>query len=348
MREDLLGYLLGATDVEQRRRIEKTLATDAALRHELERLRQALQPLEELNDDQTPPPGLVNRAIDRIERNEARRLPASRTRMPATVSPTSSLKICSPADCLIMSLIVLAAFTLLFPALVNSRFEARKTGCQDNLRMLGTQLITYSDRRPSHTFPYVPLSGQRAFAGVFAPTLRDSLLIPRDCSWLVCPGSSLADDRTGWYVPTLQQVDQASGQQLVQLRRQASGSYAYSIGYFDQDDYRANRNLGRMNYALVGDSPSTYLPGRVSANHAGLGQNICFEDGHVEFVRDPRFLRSDDPLRNRLGYAEAGLDRDDAVVLSSEMPPVVGKPPMRAPGSGNSLHNNALRSIVVP
>lgn len=348
MREDLLGYLLGAIDAEQRQRIEESLAADPALRDELEQLRQVLRPLEALNNDQAPPPGLVGRSLERIAHHQnSVRAAASSGQVPAPVAGISSIRTVSFADCLVMGLAMLAIFALFFPALVNSRFEARKLGCQENQRRLGVQLITYSDRSPGHTFPFVPLSGNRSFAGIFAPTLRDSLLIPADGSCLVCPGSSFAEQRHDWRVPTLQQVDEATGQTLVQLHREAAGSYAYSIGYFDRDGYRANRNVGRSYFALVSDTPSAYLPGRVSANHAGLGQNICFEDGHIEFVRDPHVMRSDDPLRNRLGYAEAGVDRDDAVVLPSRMRPVVGKPLAPAPSGEDPLHDDSLRPIFV-
>ncbi len=348
MHEDLVGYLLGALDADERQRVEAALAADATLRRELQRLRQLLQPLDALNDDQIPPSGLVNRTLDRIEQNTAcTRSDPSTARVPAPVAATSFIRTFSVADSLVMGLVMLAAFILLFPALVNSRFEARKISCQDNLRQLGIQLITYSDRRADHTFPFVPLTGNRAFAGVFAPTLRDNLLIPADSSLLVCPGSDLATRGADWSVPSLQQIDQAAGHELILLCRRAAGSYAYSIGYFDQDGYRANRNLGRSYFALVGDTPSAYLPGRVSANHAGLGQNICFEDGHIEFVRDPHVMRSDDPLRNRLGYAEAGVDRDDAVVLPSGMRPVVGKPLAPAPGFGDPRRKETLRPVIV-
>lgn len=325
MREDLVGYLLGAVDANERQRIERALAASVELRQELERIRHALLPLEALEHTQTPPPRLVEHTLARID--ESCVTPASSAPLASPHRFSSAwAHALAPADCLVMGLAVLAVLTLLFPALVNSRFEARKLSCQDNLQVLGVQLTTFSNRRAGRVFPEVPTAGNRAFAGVYAPTLRDHLLLDRNTRRLVCAGAPLAVDRDTWYVPSLAEIDAAQGVRLKRLRQRAGGSYAYSIGYFDNGGYQAHRNLDRSFFALVADAPSSHLPGRLSANHAGIGQNICFEDGHVEFVRDPHVMRSDDPLRNRLGYAEAGVDRDDAVLLSSGMRPIVGNP----------------------
>jgi hypothetical protein len=321
MHEDLLGYLLGALDADEQDRVERALAASAELRRELERLRCSLTPLESLNDEQPAPLGLVDRVCDAVAQHDNQPPPIARPASQDLV--VAANRSWSLADVAVMALLALATFTLFVPALASSRYLARKLACQDNLRALGVQLITFSDRQAEHRFPFVPLSGNRSFAGVFAPKLLESELIQRDCSQLICPGSELAEHRDGWFVPSLQEVDRADGVRLDRLRRQAGGSYAYSIGYFDEDGYRANRNAGRAFFALIADAPSAYLRGRVSANHGGRGQNICFEDGHVGFVVDPHVMCRDDPLRNRIGYAEAGVHRDDAVLLTSEKRPVV-------------------------
>jgi hypothetical protein len=165
---------------------------------------------------------------------------------------------------------------------------------------------------------------------VFAPTLLDNQLISRYCSFLICPGSKLANDCGDWYVPTLREVDSARGVWLLELQDRAGGSYAYGVGYMDDDQFRASRNQGRAHFAILADAPSFYLPRRLSANHGGRGQNICYEDGHITFLTDLRAVRGDDPLRNHLGFAEAGTDPNDAVVLPSKLQPTVDS---RVPGS---------------
>ena len=48
MREDLLGYLLGALNAAEQQRIESRLAADPQLRRELHRLQRCLEPLDAL------------------------------------------------------------------------------------------------------------------------------------------------------------------------------------------------------------------------------------------------------------------------------------------------------------
>ena len=324
MREDLLGYLLGALDPDERCRIESELARSPQLRGELRKLRQHLEPLETLNQEVEPPEHLVEGVEALIARHEeASCRPVPRSLITAGAGSVERIGRYAASDGIVLALVGLVAFTLFLPALANSRYLAGKIACQDNLRGLGFQLLEFSGRQPDRSFPFVPVSGNRSFAGVFAPTLLDSHLIPRRCSWLVCPGAVRDDQNAGWSVPTLQEIDRARGYWLVKLQSRAGGSYAYSIGYVENGRYRAVRNRGRASFALLADMPSLYLQGRLSANHGGRGQNIFYEDGHILFVIDPANGCGDDPLRNRFGFAEYGADRDDAVLLGSIMRPVV-------------------------
>ena len=150
-------------------------------------------------------------------------------------------------------------------------------------------------------------------------------MIGPDGSRVICPGSELAAELaasdTRWSVPTLKEIDRAEHSALARLQDRAGGSYAYNVGYVEDRRMQAVRNLSRPNYALLSDAPSLYLPDRRSANHGGRGQNVYYEDGHYAFVTDVRFV-ADDPWRNHDGFAEAGTDRFDAVVLPSGMRPV--------------------------
>jgi hypothetical protein len=89
--------------------------------------------------------------------------------------------------------------------------------------------------------------------------------------------------------------------------------------------YKTPRNRLRFNFALVADAPSLHLPGRQSGNHAGRGQNVLFEDLHIEFLQSPqREAFGDDFFRNRHGYVEAGVDEGDSVVVPSFVSPLLG------------------------
>ena len=127
-----------------------------------------------------------------------------------------------------------------------------------------------------------------------------------------------------WSVPTLEQIDNATGADLVRLQQRAGGSYAYAIGYVDdRGRYRPIRNRSRPFFPILADAPSPYLEGRQSANHGGRGQNMFFEDGHIAFVTELTQFVGDDPVRNRLGARQFGLDSEDAVLLPSPMPPIL-------------------------
>jgi hypothetical protein len=326
MREDLLGYLLGALDADEQCRIEGELANNPRLRLALERLRQCLEPLESVHEaaDVEPPAGLAQRVCDAIDAYAAECRPTPRSLLRARSAAAVRLRRYSASDGIVLSLVVLAAFTLILPALANSRYQARKAACQDNLRVLGEGLLGYSVREPGQRFPLVPISGSRSFAGVFAPVLFEYEMIGPEGSQVICPGPELAVDDTRWSVPTLREIDQAEKSVLQYLQDRAGGSYAYCVGYVENGRLQAVKNLNRSNFALLSDAPSYYLPDRRSANHGGRGQNVYYEDGHYAFVTDLRFAPgSDDPWRNRDGFAEAGKDRFDSVVLPSGMRPIV-------------------------
>ena len=158
------------------RRIEEELARDPQLRAELERLRRCVKPLESVPEaaDVEPPAGLAGRVCDAVEAQVAQNHPTPRSLSSARSAAGIRFQSYSVSDSLVLSLVVLAAFTLILPALANSRYQARKVACQDNLRVLGEGLLTYSMHDPGHRFPLVPISGSRSFAGVSA---SDSLRV---------------------------------------------------------------------------------------------------------------------------------------------------------------------------
>lgn len=322
MREDLLGFLLGALDADEQHQMEARLAADPELRQEFERLRECLAPLAELAGDVDPPADLTARALASVDGQDADRRAAPRTSVWSQPAWSPRAQRLTGVDSVALALASLAAFTLLMPALANSRHEARKLLCADNLRTVGCELIGYSQLQPDHRFPHVPAAGPRAFAGVFAPILVECQLLDPRQPHLVCPASPLALRVAEWSVPTLARIDQAPPGQRWLLQNQAAGSYAYCVGYVENNRMQAVQNAGRAHFALLADAPSLSQAGPASTNHGGCGQNIFFEDGHVVFVTDARMLPGDDPFHNHHGLAEAGTDRDDAVILPSLLPPL--------------------------
>lgn len=336
MREDLLGFLLNALDADEQQRIENELARDPQLREELARLRRCLEPLESTWDETEPPAGLADRTCAAIDQHEQVHgpSPASASRIRAAAG--LCLRSYSVADCLVLSLVLLIAFTLLMPAIVNSRYQARKLACQQNLTNLGQKLFTYSDLQ-SGQFPLVPLSGSRSFAGVFAPILLENELIDVERPQLICPGSELATDARSWSLPTLAEIDRETGPQLLFLQDRAGGSYAYCVGYLDDKGLHPVENRGRSNFAILSDAPSFFLPNRRSAHHGGRGQNVLFEDGRVAFVGDFAGSSMDNPWLNRDKFAEAGINEEDSVLLFSGAKPVVEYEPLSTLSQSKSV-----------
>ena len=102
------------------------------------------------------------------------------------------------------------------------------------------------------------------------------------------------------------------------MQHTIGGDYGYNLGYVDDGQLQRPRNAGREQYVLVGDAPSNTQLRRVSSNHRGRGQNVLYEDGHVQFIRQiPSPHLTDDPYHNREGWVSAGLDREDAVLGAS-------------------------------
>ena len=269
-------------------------------------------------------------AIERYEET-CRPTPRSRTQASAMSRDVASRDrsairphLYSISDGIVLALVGLTAITLFLPALVNSRFESRKGACQNNLREIGSLLIEDSMRNGRGKFIPVPMSGKQAFGGVYASTLLDHQMIAVNTTALLCPGIEWRSDLRPWFVPTLELINNSSDAELRRYQQMAGGSYAYNIGYRDSRGRMCGiRNQGRPNFPILADVPSFHLVNRQSANHSGRGQNVFYEDGHITFCARLKQTVEDDPIRNRLGNPEYGLDADDAVLLPSHMPPIV-------------------------
>jgi hypothetical protein len=327
MREDLLGYLLNALDDAERERVEDALRRDPELQRRLEELHEQLLWL--ADDEAEPPPHLTDKTCDLVAAQQRHAAgepprptplvdPADRARRELLGGSHSA----SLTDLVIGAGIFLAASFLFFPAIANSRYRSEIVACQYRLQRLGHALTEFSEVR-NGLFPPVPTSGKRAVAGVYAPQLVHGEFLTEPCL-LICPGSRLARQRDDWRVPTLEELDAAEGGRLARLQRSMGGSYGYTLGYQDADGYRSQRNEHRPHFALMADAPSFHRFAHQSDNHGGRGQNVLFEDMHVQFVRfGDRAPSGDMIFLNRLGYAEAGLDKEDAVIVPSEIAPLV-------------------------
>jgi hypothetical protein len=223
-------------------------------------------------------------------------------------------------DMIMAATVLVAATSLIFPAVANSRFSARRAACQDNLRELGSALTQYSQTNGGY-FPTVPSQGKLATAGIYAPVLFQNKLIT-DVSRVVCPDSRLAAKRNSFRIPTYSELELAPNSQVVDLRPTLGGSYGYNLGYTRDDSYYPTKNLYRDNFAIMSDSPSD-RPDHQSENHGGFGQNVLYENGGVRFVTQSKPEGSnDDIFTNDAGQVAAGLQQNDSVVGASQTAPI--------------------------
>jgi hypothetical protein len=318
-RDELLGYLLGALEPEQHEQIADEIEQDADLRAEIRRLEACIGRLglADKTDHFEPPTTLVERTCQLVARE---RRPALVLR-PARDAARGSRRY-TWSDMTIAACALVTAGAMLFPAILHSRDQARIAGCQNNLRQVGFGFQDYSDRQADGSFPAPDATGNRAAAGIYASHLYDGGMVP-SANVFLCPAAQCFRRTTGYRPPSLDQIDRAKGAMLAALQRMMGGDFGGNMGYTQDGELQRPCNSRRSQYALLADVPSNSRPQRVSANHGSRGQNVLYEDGHVQIII---VLSStelpDDPFHNREGRIAAGLDCHDSCLGCSEDKPL--------------------------
>jgi hypothetical protein len=307
MREYLVGYLLDALEPAEHEMVEAELARDPRLQDELTILSKCLGPLSVDAEHHEPPAGLAERTCEFVVRQAKVTLPPAPLRTRASEW--------SFTDMVVAAGIFLAATLLFFPAVNQSRFAARVTGCQNNLRQIGTALNSYSTMYGGF-FPTPALNAQEGAVGMYAPCLIEHGLLD-GAHWVVCPASPLADGVVKFRLPTRKEICEASANERTRLHALAGGSYGYTLGYVANGRYRATKNLGRPSFAIIADAPNLSPPYH-SHNHGGCGQNVLFEDMHVQYLTTCKAHGcKDDIFTNDAGQVAPGLHAHDAVISPS-------------------------------
>lgn len=321
MRDQLIGYLLDAIDPNERASVERELVQNAELRRELALLQRSLTGLDTDRGHYDPPIDLVERTLEFVGDSPSRTpvLP----RMSPDRSPPIGRSRWTIADLLVTAGVLIAASLVFIPAVRQSRYTSRVTGCQNNLRQLGVALASYAERN-DRFFPQVPTKGPLAAAGVYAQTLVYSGFLD-DPHLVICPASALAENARTFHVPSAEELRDAEAPKLVELHRSMGGSYGYTLGYVAKGRYHPTKNFGRVNFALMADTPTCAPTNNVvTDNHGGTGQNVLFEDGHVAHLtcRTAEGC-GDDIFLNDQGEVSAGTHRDDSVIAPSPAKPVI-------------------------
>ncbi len=327
--EQLLGYLLDALEDDERQQLQQELANDPHLRKQLATLRAALQPMEPTREPVDPPPGLAQRTCRFVTAQAAgpkpaqdsRPAPAARlhamrtdTRLDGGSSRFSWLDLAAAAG------ILVAASLLIFPALLNSRVQARTAQCGNNLQNIYQALASYSDTFGGN-LPSAPPGDRLAVGGGFAPVLHTAgyLNEPRQ---LLCPGSPMAELPV-FVIPSPEQIRSMPEGKELDAGLANLSSYTMSMGYEEDGRYHGLRNLGRTNFALISDVPDPTSVSFHSHNHAG-GQNILFGGGNVRYVTAPiSTVGNDHYYLNAAGRIGPGLNRHDSVIPPAGRVPIV-------------------------
>ena len=320
MRDQLIGYLLDALEPHERAAVERKLSQDASLRRELTLLQRSLAGLDADRGHYDPPEGLAQQTVEFVQ--TAAKI-AALPRMTPDLSASMGASRWRIADLVVAAGVLVGASLLFIPAVSQSRYSTRVSGCQNNLRQLGVALVNYSESNDRY-FPHVPSKGPLAAAGVYAQTLVQSGFLD-DPHLIICPASALAENAHTFHVPTTEEMHAAEAPRLVELQREMGGSYGYTLGYVSKGRYRPTKNFGRSSFALMADTPKCAPAGDiVTDNHGGAGQNVLFEDGHVAHLTGRTSEGcGDDIFLNDQGEVCAGTHRDDAVIAPSPARPII-------------------------
>lgn len=341
---DLLGYLLGALEPSESQQVQGLLDRNPGLEDELMELRSSLAPLELLDEPVGPPPGLARRACQAIASSQ-RLMPSEEVFVESSADAGDSRF--TPAwgelhadsgsgwsaggwslggrggwsitDLLVACTAAAIVGAILLPAISLSRFNSRVNACQSNLQCLYHAMTSYAEMNKGE-FIKIPDSGALSVAGCFGPILKEAGLLESD-SLLSCAG--LGADADPVMIPTLDEINSATSiRETLALQRRMGGNYGYALGHADNGIYRAPRSMGRANYALLSDTPTTsngYT--RSSRNHGSSGQNILFEGGRVAFVTSP-MIGTDEVFLNDLRMVAPGVHSADSVVAPSYIHPI--------------------------
>ncbi len=190
MREDLVGYLIGALEPHESAAVEAQLTRDDGLRRNLELLRRSLSILESHRESFDPPGGLAARTCQFVA-----------VQVNTTLAPVPASSRWRMADLVVAAGIFIAASMLFFPAIYHSRYSSQIANCENNLRRISQALAEYSGLHHGY-FPGLSPEGPQSAAGVYAVKLMDDGLV-KEPQWFVCPASPLAEKVDQFHVPSL-------------------------------------------------------------------------------------------------------------------------------------------------
>ena len=358
--ETLLGYILGGLSDEENADIEALLLGNPSLQQRLRDLRSLLEPLAEefLGEERLveespakaisppdspsdnpsggqpetldlPPAGLIEQTLWAIEQQSKSPSP---TRAFALSQQFHSAESQSTRVAWLDSLVALAAgivvLSFLLPGILRWRESARQHECAENLRHLGSALISFAQFQPTHRLPAIEPQGPLSFAGVYAIRLQDKELLDTK-RWLQCPG----EPSSPWLanIPTSQQYLQAPESKRYVWRMLAGGDYSYHMGSIVEDKYQAPSIESSARVAWIGDRWPAELHTEPNDEdfelHGNRGLNVLYNDGSVQWLKLPKLQKLasiDHPYLNHHLKVAPGIGEADACLGPSHLLPAIG------------------------
>lgn len=318
--DTLVEYYFGDLSPEDAALFEQRLKDDPELAGRFARLSECLEqadtPTKEAPPTDQPPSDLADRTCHKILARRA-----------GEAVECVGRKRFSLLEVGAVGLAALLLGSLTMPAIQAARDSSRRIACAENLRKLNTSLQLYSNEHGSR-FPEIRL-GQNA--GMFTVALAEGNYLDQELlrTALVCPSSPLAeavtDRRAAVIVPSLAELLVAPPLVRDRLEHLMAGSFAYRIGYISEGRYRNRRNRSNCRTALMADSPTRCeQSGTTTSSHHGVcGQNVLFEDGHVDFQSCWSPGCGDHLFLNDAGEVAAGRGKRDIVLAPSGVRPGV-------------------------
>ncbi|MFI4875588.1 MAG: hypothetical protein ACIALR_09630 [Blastopirellula sp. JB062] len=342
MRDNLLGYLLNALDEDEAREVETTAERSPDTKRELQQLQSHVDLLENSWVDVAPPAGLAARACAFLDAPVGRQSSSSfaDTADDEPVPPvdqrpiakssrafeavTSDSSRFTMADMLVAAGACLAAAVIFFPALASSRMLASRLQCENNLHQVGMALHEFAYQDKQQAYPAIDTDGPANFAGAFGlPLVEQGFL--KSPEYLSCEANRTQRDK--FRLPTLQEVAQATPDQIPGLHSNFELVYNYNLGTQHNGRVIPPKMQGRADYPVASDIVRVNNKGKLAPNGHGItGVNILFDDGRVEFIRMdeiPDLVRQ--YYFNDLGKVEAGVNENDPVLGSGFTKAIAGR-----------------------
>jgi hypothetical protein len=324
MREQLIRYLLGELDADERRELRSQLRDNPELQRELSQLRECFAANQD-DEEELPPGHLAERTADRISNSDEYELEAAIAAGPSSMSrgsdPPAGVLGWSLADLTVAGGVMLAVSMLVFPALRDSRDGMRSDICEDNLIQLYV-LVTQHANDHGGRYPQVR---PNEYTGVIPVQLvKKRYIEPKPMTvGLLCPASPRARELRAIpslaLFPTQEQLDSMTPGELSSAGANVPGCYGFRQPQYVGNDYFDFRELPTVYLTydpIFGDMPGDPKD-PMTPVHRGSIVQLMNRDGRVIELKmgsSATFGIDSDLYHNCLGVVAAGIGPHDVVL----------------------------------